>query len=65
MAPVSPRQKSTSSWPSRSTTRLPWASAWTSGKPPGALAIHVMGTPAKRCAAPSAAAARDRGFRSA
>ena len=64
MAPVSPRQKSTSSWPSMVVTRAPDARSRNSGKPPAVLAIHVIGTPPNRWVA-SFAACWDRGFCSA
>ncbi len=44
IAPVSPRQKSTYSWPSTSTTRAPDASAANTGNCPGQHAIQFIGT---------------------
>ena len=46
IAAVSPRQKSTYSWPSTSVKRAPCASAANTGKPPGQRIIHGIGTPA-------------------
>jgi hypothetical protein len=48
IAPVSPRQKSTYSWPSMSVTRAPRAPATYTGKPPAVLFIQVIGTRPKR-----------------
>ena len=45
IAPVSPRQKSTYSWPSTSVKRAPSASAANTGKPPGQRVIQCIGTP--------------------
>ena len=45
IAPVSPRQRSTYSWPSTSTTRAPFASWTKTGKPPAQRAIQLIGTP--------------------
>jgi hypothetical protein len=57
IAPVSPRQKSISSWPSMSVSRAPRAVAWYTGKPPAHIRIQVIGTPPSRCSpAPSKAA---------
>ena len=46
MAPVSPRQRSTYSSPSTSTSRAPVAEAAKTGKAPGQRVIHGIGTPA-------------------
>ena len=45
IAPVSPRQRSTYSWPSTSVKRAPFACAAKTGKPPGQRTIQCIGTP--------------------
>ena len=71
IAPVSPRQRSTYSWPSTSRNVPAAASATNSGKSPGQRRIHAIGTPAsevrdrrRRQARPSAGARRGSGPRS-
>ena len=48
MAPVSPRHRSTYSWPSTSTNRAPSARSTNTGKAPAHRVIHGIGTPARR-----------------
>ena len=62
IAPVSPRQRSTYSWPSTSRNRAPSASATTRGKGTGQRAIHGIGTPARRCRPACDALAADSGW---
>ena len=52
IAPVSPRAKSASSWPSRSVIEAPRALANPRGKPPDHIVIQVIGTRATRWSAP-------------
>jgi hypothetical protein len=49
IAPMSPRQKSISSWPSMSRSRALRAVAWYTGNPPAHIRIQVIGTPPSRC----------------
>ena len=51
IAPVSPIARSTYSWPSTSTTRLPRARSRYSGKPPLHMFIQVIGTRPNRWSA--------------
>ena len=61
IAPVSPRQRSTYSCPSTSTTRAPFASARKSGYGPAQRIIHVIGTPPSSDPRARSASARERG----
>ncbi len=47
IAPVSPRHRSTYSWPSTSVSLAPEARSTKSGNRPGQRVIHGMGTPAE------------------
>ena len=62
IAPVSPRQRSTYSWPSTSSNRPPSAAATYNGNGPGQRRIHAIGTDPSRCSAASSASAAERGW---
>ena len=64
MAPVSPRQKSTYSWPSTSAKRAPSAQSTKTGKGPAHLTIQFMGTPSSSDALARSCRARERGWAS-
>ena len=61
IAPVSPRQRSTYSWPSTSTIRAPEASCVKTGKPPAQSIIHGIGTPPSSERPARSNSARERG----
>src|SRR6266550_7719156 len=62
MAPVSPRQRSTYSWPSTSTTRAPFASWTKTGNPPAQRAIQLIGTPNRSEERERSLSSRERGW---
>jgi hypothetical protein len=61
MAPVSPRQRSTYSTPSTSTSRAPDARATKTGKAPAHRVIQGIGTPASSEPPACSASSRERG----